>query len=133
VSKKRTKVLKVYVASHDQNTAIIIADAIRDAGHKIVSTWLEEDMTAPLTASCRARIAAKDLREIRKADVLVLEAAPVGCHVPGGKHVELGYALALGKTVLVVGRKENIFHWHDDVHVFASTYEAVARLSGGRP
>ena len=33
----------------------------------------------------------------------------------GGRHVELGIALAQAKPVLLVGGRENIFHWHTGV------------------
>ena len=33
----------------------------------------------------------------------------------GGRHVELGIALAQGKPILLAGGRENIFHWHSGV------------------
>jgi hypothetical protein len=44
----------------------------------------------------------------------------------GGRHVEYGYALALNKTLVVVGPRENLFHHHPDVAHF-DTPEAWLR------
>jgi hypothetical protein len=38
-------------------------------------------------------------------------------------------ALALGRPVFVIGRKENIFHWHPAVRVFADLDALMAHLA----
>lgn len=38
----------------------------------------------------------------------------------GGRHVELGYALALDKSIWLVGRREHIFHSLPQVKHFDS-------------
>ena len=42
----------------------------------------------------------------------------------GGRHVELGYALALGKHVVHIGQQENIFH--SIVPVFSNVKDFLA-------
>ena len=65
-------------------------------------------------------------------DGVVLIAEPPGQMVPGGKHVETGMALVLGRPVFVIGRKENIFHWHPAVRVFADLDALMAHLGPSR-
>lgn len=93
-------------------------------GVKCCSSWLTE--TQPIDAgttgaatSLEERVvnehALADLEDVRAADVLVVfTAASLGLELEetasGGRHVETGYALALGRPVVVVGEAENIFH-----------------------
>lgn len=57
-----------------------------------------------------------DFDDIAACDVLI-------CYSPrsgfgqgrGGRHSELGVALGMGKPVVLVGERENIFHWHPSV------------------
>ena len=74
-------------------------------------------------------IAVQDLIDVDNADVLVVYTEPYGTPVSGGgRHVETGYALGKGKTVLVVGPHENVFHWHPNVYTFPRTEYAIRFL-----
>lgn len=65
-----------------------------------------------------AHIAAKDLAEIRLADYFVaFTEDPQEAFKRGGRHIETGYALALGKPIVTVGPVETIFHTLPNVHV----------------
>lgn len=46
----------------------------------------------------------------------------------GGRHVEFGIALANKARVIVVGHRENIFHWLPIVEFFKTWPEAVKVL-----
>ena len=83
--------------------------------HRSVASWLdvaarEEDVRDSggryIGAVCR-EYAQCDLRDIAACDVFVL--VDDGEPSSGGRHVELGYALALGKHVVRVGPGSNIF------------------------
>lgn len=53
-----------------------------------------------------------DLADLDAADVLVAFTEPEGLIAGrgrGGRHVELGYAIAKGKPVLICGHRENVF------------------------
>lgn len=75
------------------------------------SRWLwtdneEEAMTLP----ARGAMADECLEDIRAADVVVAFTEPADSpYSRGGRHVELGYALALRKPVVILGPVENIF------------------------
>lgn len=75
------------------------------AGHVITSRWLK----APDEMS--DAFAREDLADVARADLL-LAYHPGGWHDKGtgGRHVEFGYALALGKQVVLLGKRTNIFH-----------------------
>ncbi len=128
--------MRIYVAGayalRDQLRAV--AAQLTTDGHVITSTWLQG--THPITAGTVAAgldhgiayitsSSAEDLAGIRSSDVLLLftgnamrEMEPgideARLHT-GGRHVETGYALALGKRIVVVGEPENIFHRLVDV------------------
>ncbi len=52
-----------------------------------------------------------DLEDIRRADILVLFSERSESHSKrGGRHVEFGIALGLGKLLVVIGPRENVFH-----------------------
>ena len=73
--------------------------------------------------------AAEDLEDVLRADCLVSfteePAAGVAWAARGGRHVEFGIALAMGKRLCVVGPRENIFHHLPRVEVFRSLTELI--------
>ena len=93
---------------------------LRDSGFRVRAAWLDE--TAPLDAGPadapaleNARVARLALADIDAADHLVAfteRPPPVAARARGGRHVELGYALARGKTVWTCGPAlEHVFHF----------------------
>lgn len=117
--------LRVYLAGRWARRAEIrrLGNMLAALGVEVTSSWLysgEEDSGAP--AALLAEWAARDLRDVARADALVLitdgEDTPGG--YSGGRHSETGYALALGKAVYVVGPRENIFHHLPAVQVCAT-------------
>lgn len=112
--------MKIYLAGPYQHKDKIInyANAARAVGIEITSSWLEEPHDSKielkdLTEEQHATYALRDLRDIDVADALVLFAVPpTDTPIPrAGRHVEFGYALAQGLEIVVVGGKENIFHY----------------------
>lgn len=67
-----------------------------------------------------------DLDEINASDALVLFTDSLSAR--GGCHVEFGYALALNKTVAIVGPVGNIFHCLPEVKRFDTWTEAQTWL-----
>ncbi len=81
-------------------------------GIEVTSRWLMVDPPAPraeLTDAHWRELAETDIDDIRRADALVAFAEESGGG-RGGRHVELGVAVALEKLVVVVGSPEHIFH-----------------------
>lgn len=118
--------LGVYFAGRYDRRSELEANA-RDLPSDWYSTarWLtgaHEGATDPETLRL---CALEDLEDIRKSDVLVAftESPEVG-FTSGGRHVETGYALAMGIPVIVVGPVENVFH-HLPGRAYATWAEAL--------
>jgi hypothetical protein len=67
----------------------------------------------------RVRFAEEDVLDLRAANVIVsFTEPPRSGPSRGGRHVEFGMALAMGKQVVVVGHRENVFHCLPQVAFF---------------
>ena len=121
------------------------AKDLRGIGHEVKARWLKgshqlhknADLVEAATQSVPIEgrpFAVDDYEDVCKADALIaFSEAPrqVGAS-RGGRHVEFGVALALGKRVIVVGPRENIFHTLPQVEHFwlwPSALDAFARCS----
>lgn len=85
---------------------------LESLGHVITSRWLTQlDENGDEWAR-------NDLADVDAADVL-LAMNPVDWERggTGGRHVELGYAIAREKQVVLWGRRSNIFHHLSSVRV----------------
>lgn len=77
-----------------------------------------------------ATFAGEDLADVESADILVaFTELPRSGASRGGRHVELGMALAWGKRVLVVGPRENVFCSLPRVEHFGFWTDAAAELA----
>jgi hypothetical protein len=115
--------MSAYVAARwdDRKLAMEAAAQLRDAGIVIHSTWLSprDDQSMDtlkaegnIVIEARAR-ALMDVHEIAKSNLFVQLSPEAGFrNSTGGKHVELGIAIALGKTIYIIGQRENVFHYH---------------------
>jgi nucleoside 2-deoxyribosyltransferase len=101
-------VVKVYITAPYPliATARLLADALRREAIVVTSRWLDGE-----EGETSAESAAKDLADVAAADVLVAINPPAWANRgTGGRHVELGYAIALFKPILLLGPRTNIFH-----------------------
>jgi nucleoside 2-deoxyribosyltransferase len=92
------------------------AKKFQDLGHEIVSSWLREEVAEPAKAQptdfpfeYMRDIATRDVWEIAACDALIIDTLDVSSR--GGREVELGMALALNKSVALVGPRRNVFHY----------------------
>lgn len=122
--------MRFYIASHSQEEARAVADILQENGYDIVSSWLNEDFsrTSTYTDEEKAAIANKDIDEVWQADALVLLPSPI--RVAGGKFVEAGAAIALGKPVYVIGVRENILLYHRNAFNFRTVEDLLEKLQG---
>lgn len=100
--------MKLYIACHDQKRARKVANRLNARGFEIVSGWLNESFgkCADFDEETRWRFANDNFADVRRCDTLVLIAGPE--KYSGGKFVEAGFAYALGKHVVIMGRRENM-------------------------
>lgn len=111
-------VKKVYLAakfSRREEMENFYAPSLPWVGMECIARWVfggEEGKT-------REEIAELDLEDVRKADTLILFTHPRDEPQPGGgRFVEFGYALALGKECIVIGPHENVFTSTKGVRVY---------------
>jgi len=126
---------KLYVASHNRENAQSVRDQLLRAGHQPICQWVDRAEEwdrgwQALTQKEKYAVVYRDLHDLERAvDGLVLLAGPSDKSWSGGKHVELGYCLALRRPVWVVGEAENVFHFHDEVKVLSSVEALLDALA----
>lgn len=120
------------------------AQDVIDRGYDLSSSWLLPDDarpnglrnstvdsakdTVPLEAMYFAQ---EDWNNVLRADVVVaFTESPVSGASRGGRHVELGLALAWGKKVIIVGPRENVFCTLPQIHHYWNWGEAVLNEIG---
>lgn len=112
---------KIYLASRVSKRPVLYewGDELERAGFEIVSRWSKrgnDHILAPgqkseqAPRSERIRFAEEDIEDLMKADIVISLAETPRNDSRGGRHVEFGYALALGKEMYVVGEAETVFH-----------------------
>ena len=138
--------MNVYLAARYPRREELLkyADELEDAGHYVVSSWLNGDDEVVENAgrylSGASDVAAKDLEDLLQADVLIsfTELAAIVPYLDaaarGGRHVEFGYAIGTGKTLFIVGPTENVFHTLSFIRFFdewePDIIEALDGLAG---
>ena len=124
--------MKVYLAGRYRRLDEIrrCADDLRESGHQVTSRWVLERHTAPgpLDHPSWAALAQNDVDDTLAADAVIsfTEAERGG---GGGRQVEFGMGLALGKRLILVGPREHLFHTLPGVEVYATWGEALDGLS----
>jgi hypothetical protein len=123
--------VKIYIAArYDRRFEMLgVAAELNRAGHVVTSRWIEGGR-----GDDPAIIAAvEDVNDLTRADCLVTFTEEPERNVPwaarGGRHVEFGLALAMGKRVCVVGPRENVFHHLLRVEAYATLRDLIAGLS----
>ncbi len=121
----------VYIAARgeDQALASFMRNALVTRGVRVRARWIDQDLTndsADAAIDCAADVHIADV-------VVVLKPSASFRSTTGGHHVETGLALAWNIPVLVLGHRENVFHFHPmvTVHPYPTTIadeDAVADL-----
>jgi hypothetical protein len=132
--------VKVYIAAAYGRHADLqpVKRALTTMGHEVVSRWLDREHKTVDDGRKRywdtpkrmAEEAQMDLRDVDRCELIVLEGAPEGTMVRGGKHVEFGYAMAKGAELHVVGERELMFHHLPTVTYHQSWFDFLAAMAG---
>lgn len=116
--------MKVYLASAyaERERLNKVREAIEPLGFEVTSRWLTgshemvDNPTIDDEVRLNRRFAMEDLQDVKSADILV-HFTPIGTNKGrGGRHVEFGIALGLGKVIVHVGPSENVFHFLPGVY-----------------
>lgn len=130
--------MKFYLASRYSRylEMQLVRDELRSLGHEVTSRWINGDhqlsnegLSNEAQAEERLRLATEDFTDVLAAEVVVsFTEPPRTTNSRGGRHVEFGIGLALGKVCVIVGPRENVFHCLPNVEVFPSTEDFFAAL-----
>lgn len=127
-------------------------EQIRTLGHNVDAVWLNGEhqisnegtpigehgealvegdggSDSERAAALRQKFAQEDFRDVMMSDLLIAFTEPPRSSASrGGRHVELGIALGMMKRVWIVGPRENIFCWLEDVRHFPTWDECLSKL-----
>jgi len=118
--------MKAYVASswECKTEAAQIRDHLATMDIGCTATWIDIDPEDAYFASRADIEAVRDVREVAEADLFFLY-VPDPDTSRGGRDVEMGLALALGKPIVLIGTRRCVFHWHPDVRHFTGIHEWI--------
>lgn len=123
--------MKIYLAARYSRNAEMrgVRDVLQGLGHEVTSRWIDQHGGSLPESIAASKLnedpegaypfAEADVEDLAAADTVVSFTSADGGG-KGGRHVELGLALGLGKRVLIVGPRENVFHtlpvieWYPD-------------------
>lgn len=135
--------MQIYLAARfgRRGELCMYKEDLEELGHNVTSRWLTQHQALDL-ADPKARysdeerriFAQHDFADVKRAECLIAftEDPNAGTAVSGrrgGRHVELGMALALGHRTYVVGYRENVF-CHLAPVIFCSDWEECVKLIG---
>jgi hypothetical protein len=132
--------VKLYVSatSNDERKAFLIAKALGELGHTVVSTWHKPDAPGVDSDDAKQAAAVRNVIEISEADALVLVTSKEDEKIGGGKFAEAGAAFFAGKTVYLLNgsavklpRRENLMMHHPLVQPILSLTEIPAPADKG--
>ena len=109
--------MRIYIAGSfvDQQALRPEAERLWKLGHEITGTWLQEvkKPTGMPDDVFNMKLAIKDLCEVARADVVVLD----NRRSSGGKNTEWGFALGefQHKEVWLIGKPSTVFHYLADL------------------
>lgn len=125
---------------------------LQELGHNVQARWLDgkhqiNDLGSPIgdlgeqliegghdsleACALRSKFALEDFEDCTSADTIInFTEPPRSNNSRGGRHVECGMGLAVFKRTIVVGHRENLFHWLPCVEFYPSWEEALSKLRG---
>lgn len=124
--------MRVYLASSYANhpemrewRTLLHAD-----GHRVTSRWIDGDCAEYddlRDAGVNLAEAVRAIEDLAQSDVVILDNRAGRNTTRGGRHVEFGMALH-SLRVILVGERENVFHWLPQVLRVDSIEEAADML-----
>lgn len=131
--------LNVYLAADYARRKEILSYSLQDnfleLGMQTTSRWLTNPPAfndggigsgSPIATGFALEAVKCDLADIEAADVFVQ--FTTGEKARGGRHVELGYAIASKLPIIVIGPIEHVFHYHPSVVVVGHWSAAITTL-----
>jgi hypothetical protein len=126
--------MRVYLASRYRDFPLMQQwrEFLEDNNCTVTSRWINGDHEITENANddkARSRFAVEDVEDILSAQIFICRSDPSFFRSGrGGRHVELGIALACKKVIVLVGQRENVFHYLPQVSVVSTIEEVVEFL-----
>lgn len=118
----------IYIAARFSRRpeANALARRLMQDGHTITSRWVlpDTDHVLPTGQSKevddmkRRRFAMEDMDDVLACDWMISLMQKPRDNSRGGRHIEFGVALGLGKRLTIIGPRETVFHHLDQVEWF---------------
>lgn len=113
-----------------------VARDLQARGFEVTSRWIwgdhqvdNEGLSVEAGREARERFAMEDIEDLRRASICIsFSETPRSTNSRGGRHVEHGYALALGMRCIIVGPRENVFHCASGVEVYEDAEAMLGAL-----
>lgn len=126
--------MRIYLAAsfHRHPELREYAETLAEHGHQSTASWIHVNKDDAVETFYKERWehAEADLDDICGSEVLICFSETDGGRARGGKHFEVGYALAIGLMVIIVGTKEIIFHELPTMIVVEFFDEALEIIDG---
>lgn len=104
-----------------------IDDDGRPIGDDKEQRFEDPDDDAPEIVRLRQRFVMEDLEDVRRSNwMIAFTEEPRKSTSRGGRHVEFGIAIERGIPIVVIGPRENLFHWGPWVTWFPDWLSFVA-------
>lgn len=130
--KNRMKTFYLAASYPRKDEAIIVRDQLLIHGFECTSRWLDgrpgEGYEKGVSAM-PSRFAIEDAEDVVRGDFLVSLTGDTKSR--GGRHTELGIAIALGKRCFLLGELEQVFHHHPLVAQVFSVSSLVGAVRDG--
>jgi nucleoside 2-deoxyribosyltransferase len=120
----------IYIAARfsRRHEAHALGKQLQALGHTITSRWVMPgaDHVIPAGQSEQAadaerrRFAMEDCEDVHACDWMISLMQEPRDNSRGGRHIEFGMALGLGKRLTIIGPRETVFHHLDQVEHFDS-------------
>lgn len=116
-----------------------LSKRLRERGHTITSRWVRpgDDHVVPTGLSAQAadaertRFATEDCDDVTACECMISLMEEPRSNGRGGRHVEYGMALGLGKRLVIIGPRETVFHHLPQVEHFETTDDLLRALDDG--
>lgn len=119
---------KIYLASRYDRLHEMqgYRDLLQGAGYAVTSRWVsgEHEMKEHHDfqhkyPECNIAFAVEDLEDVIRSDWVISFTEPLESPTRrGGRHVELGIAIGYKKRLIVIGHRENVFHYLPQIEFF---------------
>lgn len=125
--------MKFYLASgfHQREFLRTLAAKLQGEGHEVCSNWIwineRPERDEPGWKTFASKIAHQNMIDLYRSDALIIDAHGVSTDNNGGSHSELGFMLARGRPVILIGELTNTFSYASDV-VRVKSYDEALKI-----